>query len=90
MATEKGKDFINRYKDTDCLRSSWELMYKKQHITLEEFVEYANLTEEEKAEYGQINISLKSNEELTKENEQLWETIEFLLKNTGFIPAEGV
>ena len=53
MATTKGTDFINKYKGTDCLKSSWELMCKKGHITLDEFVECAKLTEEEKKEYEQ-------------------------------------
>lgn len=29
-------------------------------------------------------------EEAEKENKQLWETVEFLLKNTGFIPGEEI
>lgn len=33
---------------------------------------------------------IKTTEELTKENEHLWETIEFILKNTGFIPSEVI
>lgn len=31
----------------------------------------------------------KTNEELTKENEQLWETVQFLLKKTGMIGVEA-
>ena len=94
MATEKGQEFINKYKGTDCLRSSWEMMYKKGHITLEEFAECANLTTEEIEEYKNKidNCSEKQPktlDDLTKENEQLWETVQFLLKNNGFIPKEA-
>lgn len=72
MATEKGQEFINKYKGTDCLKSSWEMMYQKGHITLDEFAECAKLTEEEKEEYKkQIDICEedrpKTNEELTEE-----------------------
>ncbi len=56
MASEKGQEFIAKYKDTDCLKSIWEVVYKKGHITLDEFTEYANLTEEEKAKHEQIDI----------------------------------
>lgn len=40
----------------------------------------------------QIDIlpQTKTVEELTKENQQLWQTVEFLLKNTGFISSEEV
>lgn len=90
MATSKGKEFIDKYKGTDCLKYSWEMMYQKRHITLDEFIECAGLTEEEKEEYQkQIDIcpepKSKTLEELTKENEQLWETVQFLLKKTGMI-----
>lgn len=57
MATEKGIEFIKKYKGTNCLKSSWEMMYRKGHITLDEYAECAELTEEEKAEYEkQIDI----------------------------------
>lgn len=50
-------------------------------------------TEEEITEWKQSqqidNCSeepqIKTNEQLTKENEQLWETVQFLLKKTGMI-----
>lgn len=32
---------------------------------------------------------IKTAEELTNENKQLWQIVEFLLKNTGFIPKEA-
>lgn len=73
MATTEGKEFINKYKGTDCLKCSWEIMYNKGHITLEEFAECAELTEQEIANYKeeQNDICLedrpKTNEELTEE-----------------------
>lgn len=73
MASEKGQEFIAKYKDTDCLKLIWEVVYKKGHITLDEFTEYANLTEEEKAKHEQIDncIPPPTNEEL---NNQLIQT----------------
>lgn len=48
MATEKGQEFINKYKGVGILRETWLVMYRKRHITLEELNECIELTEEEK------------------------------------------
>ena len=58
MATTKGQEFINKYKGTDCLKESWKIMYSKGHITLDEFAECANLTDEEKDEYSEKQIDI--------------------------------
>lgn len=63
--------------------------YIKPKWTGNEWIEGA--TEEEIQIWEEIQQSdkslvIKTNEDLTKENEQIWETVEFLLKNTGFIP----
>lgn len=65
--------------------------YVKPQLINGEWVEGA--TEEEIQAYNDakpIIAPIKTNEELTEENNHLWQTVEFLLKNTGFIPGEGV
>lgn len=48
-------------------------------------------TQEEKEADKIDNLTqIKTAEELTKENEQIWQIVEFLLKNTGFITNEEV
>ena len=94
MATSKGRDFIDKYKNKGVNKDTWFIMYRKGHIELDELVDCVELTDKEVQELKNEQIDnlpkIKTNEELTKENEQLWETVEFLLKNTGFIPSEEV
>ena len=73
MATTEGKEFINKYKGTDCLKCSWEIMYNKGHITLEEFAECAELTEQEIANYKekQIDICTLKKQKIQESKEQL-------------------
>lgn len=63
---------------------SKERLYENKLITEKEYQEYLS---------NKIDTCLeeiKSNELLTKENEQLWETVEFLLKQVELIPKEVI
>lgn len=76
MATEKGQEFINKYKGVGVLRETWLIMYRKRHITLEELSECIELTEEETQALKDEQIDIcpeptPTNEEL---NNQLIET----------------
>ena len=58
MATDKGIDFINKYKNTDVLKETWLVMYRKGHITLNELEECIELTEEEIAKLKKEQIDI--------------------------------
>lgn len=67
--------------------------YVKPKWNGEEWIEGATEKEIQAWKEKQIDICLdqtKTNEQLTVENNQLWETVEFLLKQVELIPKEVV
>ena len=81
MASEKGLEFISKYKGTDVLKETWLVMFRKGHITLDELAECIELTGEEiqalkDEQIDNCSKEIKTNEQLQNE---LLETQKMLL-----------
>lgn len=71
-----------RYHENGCTLNHIQRLYNLNKITKEDFIA---ITGEEPQEH---TVPLSEMEVLKKENKQLWDTVEMLLKINGFLPSE--
>ena len=87
--TVQGKYFIEEYKKGNVMDESMQVLYEKGHISKDEYAEVVGKEPQQKQiDICSTNKKEKTLKELTEENEQLWQTVEFLLKKIGIIESK--